>query len=420
MNRKHRAAGRILFEHLESRCVLAGNVTAELIDGSLHLTGDVLGNGIAITGTETPGEVRVSGTPATVHDQTLINGQAVSFIFLVTNDIVINTGDGNDGIEVAKVVLAGNLTIDAGDGVDYVGVGSSRSASGQDWSAPVPWPPAGEIVPGQLITSPSPPYGPLAIMPPEPFYTPLHHSPGHVQIIGELRVETGDGSDNVFVGGTSVGADVYVRTGGSNDFFVVRIVGARNLDLGMARGADLVNIAVLATRGTMTLETGFDNDIVSLVNSHARGATALLGSDGHNHFAVSGCLFDGTLYGAFGDQSDRMIIRHSVMNGSATFIMRGGFDRLDVDFSLGKFFSTNTGSGSDLVCVRGSALDNIFAALGDGDDQMWMVGSAINQPILSDGGAGADTIHHRNCRMRLSGIINFEAVLEGWLAGLDA
>ena len=170
----------------------------------------------------------------------------------------------------------------------------------------------------------------------------------------------------------------------------------------------------------MTVETGFDNDIVSIVNSHARGSTALLGSDGQNHFAVANCLFEARCTDAFGDQSDRVIIRNSVMNTAPRSITRGGFDRIDVDYSVGKFFSANTGAGSDLVCVRGSALDNIFADLGEGDDQMWMVGSSVERPILSDGGAGIDYIHHRSCRMTMPGLANFEGIIEGWPAGLDA
>ncbi len=416
MYRNQRAAGRILFERLECRRVLAGNVTAALVDGTLTLTGDIFGNGIAIVGTETPGEVRVTGTPATPFDQTLVNGQSEPLTFVVTKDIVIDTGDGNDGIEVGKVMLRGSLTIEAGDDLDYVCIGSSRADDGTIYSAPISWPPPGQDVPGREVID----FDGQPFVVPRTVYTPLNHSPGFVYVAGELRVGTGDGSDYIYVGRTSVGSDITARTGGSDDVFVVRAAGAHNLDLGMARGADLVNISVLATRGAMTVETGFDNDIVSIVNSHAQGSTSLLGSDGQNHFAITNCLFYGSVYGAFGDQSDRVTIRASVMLGNATFFTRGGVDRIDLDYSVGKFFSANTGAGTDLVCVRGSALDNIFAGLGEGDDQMWLVGSSVERPILSDGGAGIDYIHHRSCRMTMPGIANFEGVIDGWPAGLEA
>ncbi len=416
MTRNQRAAGRLLFERLECRRVLAGNVTAALVDGTLTLTGDIFGNGIAIVGTETPGEVRVTGTPAMPSDQTLVNGQSEPLTFVVTNDIVIDTGGGNDGVEVAKVILRGSLKIEAGDDLDYVCIGSSRGDDGAIYSAAVSWPPAGQEVPGAKSSI----HPDSHLLCREQF---THRSPTpQASFISAASCTWGRATAPTM--STSAERRLApispLEPAAATTYLWSCAVGARNLNLGMARGADLVNISVLATRGAMTLETGFDNDIVSVVNSHARGSTSLLGSDGHNHFAVTNCLFDGSLYGAFGDQSDRVTIRNSVMKGSATFFTRGGFDRIDVDYSVGMFFSANTGAGSDLVCVRGSALDNIFANLGEGDDQMWMVGSAVERPILSDGGAGIDYIHHRSCRMTMPGLANFEGIIEGWPAGLDA
>src|SRR5687767_1367977 len=102
MNRIFRAArGRSMHvEQLETRRVMAGNILAEVIDGTLFIDGDDLANGIAIQGTENPGEVRLIPVPAVAGDVTYLNDQTGHLTFEFTEDIVIRMGGGNDGVEL--------------------------------------------------------------------------------------------------------------------------------------------------------------------------------------------------------------------------------------------------------------------------------------------------------------------------------
>jgi hypothetical protein len=394
MNRHCRAASRkrLQFERLESRHLMAGNVTAELIDGTLYLTGDDAANGIAIVGTETPGEVIVTGTPAFAGDVTELNQQDGPLTFIVTKDIVIRTGAGNDGVELNNVGVPRNLSIETGDGLDRVAIGYCTVNAAVN----VVWPPATENVPGGVIYDPqsfSSGNDRIAVII-EPIYKPLNWTVGTVGVGRDLSISTGDSADYVFLGHTHIGRNLALRTEDGQDNFIVHTVSALNFDAGTGRDADLANITGLSTRGQMTLETGFGNDFVSYAASHAHGAATFLGGHGNNQVFVGTSVFSSSLYAEFGVDHDRLVIKSSMLLGNSTFFTGQGADRIDINYTFGRFVSANTGEQGDSLNIVGSALDNIYAALGDGDDQMSVVVSRILYPLIADGGTGAGDIMH--------------------------
>jgi hypothetical protein len=312
----------------------------------------------------------------------------------VTGDIVIRMAGGNDGVEINSISLPRNLTIETGDGLDRVSLGSVVSADGRPVAPYIAWPPAGEVVPGGMIIDPSytPTYTVGEVVP--TLYTPLNLVPGNVAVARDLSIDTGGGSDYVYLGYTQVTANIGMRNGDGDDVFVVRVASARNLDAGMGRGHDLANIAGLTTRVQMTLETGFGNDFVSYATSHARGPATFLGGHDNNQFYIGTSVFSSTLYVALGVDNDRLGLTASMLLGNSTFITGAGSDRIDVDYSFGRFLSFDTGTDTDALIIRGSALDNIFAAMGDGDDHLSLVGSRILHPYIAAGGAGTNDVLH--------------------------
>ena len=84
---------------------------------------------------------------------------------------------GNDGVELNKLSVMGNLTIETGEGLDRVSVGSS---AGTSTTSNINWPPAGENVPGGELFPTGPIYN--MVMPPDVLYRPLNLSPGSVGI----------------------------------------------------------------------------------------------------------------------------------------------------------------------------------------------------------------------------------------------
>jgi hypothetical protein len=396
MNRKICAArGRSLrVERLEPRRVMAGSVLAEVIDGTLFIDGDHQGNGIAIYGTGTPGEVRVAGTPAVAGDVTFLNDQTGHLTFVVTGDIVIRMGAGNDGVELNSVNVPRNLTIETGDGLDRVSIGSILSPEGHLVAPYVAWPPAGAVVPGGMIVDPSylPNYTPGEVIP--AIYTPLNQSPGNVAVARDVSIDTGNASDYVYLGHAQVNGNFALRSGEGDDVLVMRTVTARNVDAGMGRGHDLANIRALTSRVQMTLETGFGNDFVSYAASHARGPATFLGGHDNNQFYIATSVFSASLYVSTGADNDRLAVNSSMLLGNSTFITGNGSDRVDIDYSFGRFVSVDMGSEVDALIIRGSALDNIFAAMGDGDDHLSLVGTRILHPFIIDGGTGINDVLH--------------------------
>jgi hypothetical protein len=119
---RHRVPSRRLYvEQLENRAVLAGNVLAQLTDGTLFITGDNLDNHIMVQGNG--GEVTVQGVL-----DTMINGDGAAATFHGAERIEIVGGDGDDTVfaalwaaidDAAKIA---EMRIDTGTGRDGVAV----------------------------------------------------------------------------------------------------------------------------------------------------------------------------------------------------------------------------------------------------------------------------------------------------------
>jgi hypothetical protein len=113
------SARRLSVEQLENRAVLAGNVLAQLTDGTLFITGDNLDNNIMVQ--SNGGEVSVQGVAGTG-----INGDSAAAIFQDVERIEIVGGDGDDTVLAALWAAVGDtatiadIQIDTGAGRDGV------------------------------------------------------------------------------------------------------------------------------------------------------------------------------------------------------------------------------------------------------------------------------------------------------------
>jgi hypothetical protein len=112
-----------------------GNVNAMVVDGNLIIKGDALGNRFTVLG-RTTNNYEVTG-----EDGTTVNGLPMD-ILEVTGEVVIstkagndrpridghirkvtiNTGPGNDRIDVGDPVVSGDLIIETGPGNDIVDI----------------------------------------------------------------------------------------------------------------------------------------------------------------------------------------------------------------------------------------------------------------------------------------------------------
>ncbi|HYE21509.1 MAG TPA: hypothetical protein VEA69_23885 [Tepidisphaeraceae bacterium] len=102
---------------LESRTLLAGNVTAVLVGGDLVLTGDAARNRVLITtGQDRDAQVRVVG----LDDDTTINGEFDAAFSGVTGAVRVALGSGADSVAVRDLTLVRPILINTGRGGDTV------------------------------------------------------------------------------------------------------------------------------------------------------------------------------------------------------------------------------------------------------------------------------------------------------------
>jgi hypothetical protein len=294
------SARRLVLETLEGRNLLAGNVTASVVDGELRITGDGGANWVQVTqipgvdGKGTTFQVkglpfnatfRSDGTPAPGTLATTVNGQASVLYNASSDKIRSNLGSGNDVFTLLNADLAA-LVLNTGDGRDYVGIVSDT------------------------------------------FYS---SSP---------NINTGtDAQNNIddvrFASVTCSTQGIIVATGGGNDN---------------------VSISSVTIKKTLSLNTSQGNDTVRISSLTCNGLlTASLGSGADNLTLDHGTL--NTISLDFGDGNDTATMSYFTSNGS-TFKLGGGNDLLNFKEQLQiKNYDTVDGGDGDDSFHRGSMVD---------------------------------------------------------------
>ncbi len=211
------------FEKLEDRALLAGNVTAAVVDGCLTVTGDSKDNIIAVHQTQS-GDWVVNG-----FSKTKINGGS-SDTFSEVSCIHISMCGGNDVVGVATGCLPQELDIDTAGGNDLVAlvglkVGSVDVTTGSGIDA--------LIVVGLETLAQETPENPSAV-------SPLSVTEGNR---GSAMFDTGDATDFVLLAGVKAG-NLSLCTGKGNDYvgmLGVCVDECLNVDIGS--GADMLGVA---------------------------------------------------------------------------------------------------------------------------------------------------------------------------------
>lgn len=144
MSRKPARSRRLTVESLESRAMLAGNVTVTVTDGVLNVAGDDKANGVAIrqlappNGPTTPWpgvRLEITGIPAVngSSQQTTINGGASVIVEGVKNGVGIWLGGGQDLLKVVNPLPATNGAPNRAQvnlpGVVQIGLGEDGGAA---------------------------------------------------------------------------------------------------------------------------------------------------------------------------------------------------------------------------------------------------------------------------------------------------
>ncbi len=241
-NKTHRY--RMALEHLEDKRLLAGDVSVNVIDGSLVIRGDMEANGVAVTAGDMRGEFIIAGLPvgdaATsingVFDRVVVSG--------ISRGMHLALGDGDDLANVFDVNVRGNVSIQAGAGDDHVRVGGPRRDAADST---------------EIAT----------------------------RIGGRLLVDLGSGNDRLLVTAAALGRGLDVDGGAGDDDVAITDSRSRGF-VGIRTGAGEDRVVIEGTRaGLARIGTGAGADHVALVDSAFSGVSVHAG-DGDDRVELAG------------------------------------------------------------------------------------------------------------------------------------
>lgn len=332
--RRHGRACR--FESLERRDLMAGNVTANLIGGTLYINGDNSSNSVVVSRLPN-GAVEVLGKFSAGGD-TRINSQvgARPQFFGVTGNVTANMFSGNDEINffgaspTAPLVAPYDLLVYTQDGNDVVGM--TNVYAGRD-----------------------------------------------------MLVNTGSGVDNFTAVTATVGNNLYalenanLHLNGYSDF--VNIYGnswiGNQLQVRLNQGNDTFK-ANRTTVGSMFVDAGGGNDSIYLDNLTSRSWVSIDPGIGSDLTMVQHCSI-----------GDDLIVSEATGARPTT-----DFDRVTIFGTQVKdYLSVQGNRGREDVRIDYTAVDNLFASLGDGADVLNIKNSTIRRSWSLSGGNGYDSLN---------------------------
>ena len=189
---------RLMVESLESRRLLAGDCSVELDDGELEIECDKADNRFSVE--EIAGDLIVQGTDGT----TTVNGVPLLNLGPVDlEDLEIETGKGDDQLDISGITMSGDLEIETGQGSDRVRMAFADIVIGGDVDIETGQDDDTVLIAAGFI-------GPVV-----------------VDIGGDLEIETGRGNDIVLLASANfvfsapaelnVGGDLEVELGQGDD-----------------------------------------------------------------------------------------------------------------------------------------------------------------------------------------------------------
>ena len=326
-------------EALESRQLLAGNVTAVITDfGNLLIVGDSADNVVQVD-VDGFGNVEVTG-----HEGTHVNSTNLSSSQL-SGDIRIALFGGDDSL-----VLDG-----PGDHVPVNNI-SILTGTGDD---------------AAIVSNMS-------------------------EIAGSVGIFTGSGDDQAAIKYSSAGGNMTISSGSGDDTNTIANANAANLTMltGTGNDSDTIYYSV-ATNNVTIISTAGDDvvDIESVISSNLSISTG----SGDDQLEMTDVHTKYNAVVATGGGADSVIISHSTVSGDLYVNTGSGNDELAmkyVDAGAEGRTSIRTGSGNDQVAIGESDFGSSATLfLAGGSDELSVAG-AVNGAGLLSGGVGTDRIEN--------------------------
>ena len=373
---------RLRVELLEDRQLLAGDVDVFAIGNVLHVRGDGLDNGLAITSTS-EGVLEVSGLNQG-GAVTTINGLA-SQPFIRIKEIIISLGEGNDALVATRMPLSGSMSIQMGQGNDFVGLGEFDNNSLVDSAVnslldalvistnlAIDTGEGNDIVAGRNVSTKA---LVLTTLGGDDVITLDHqgnpgdpnHVPGITASAG-LAINAGEGTNIVTLSGLNI-MSLTVTGGAVQDTVTVeKATIAKGANIQAKDGANLVTLEEVTSK-SLHVSAGLGNDTVTLEQVTCSKRISLSDNYGNDLFDLE-------------DVAARSL------GISAGF----GADTISLeDVTTTQSIRIDSGDGEDEVTLKDIIAKSLATALGDGADELSLDNVAATKKVIIGGGIGNDT-----------------------------
>lgn len=372
---KHHKHCRLGVEQLESRVLMAGDLSVAFSQGSLIINGDDQANGLQIVAGPVAGTVQVQGLLEGGANTTL-NHQRGPLVFSTPSNIVVALGDGNDNFQMQNVRSCGALRVGLGGGNDKADFSGTSMGSmnvdtgiGRDTLAI-----RDASVAGALDASGQAYFGAAKLF-----------SFDRVQVGGVLSVTTGNGADVLGLNGIKA-TSVSVRSEATYDDAALFGKRVTLNDVAVSGGLSIVT-------GGGSINAGVANDNVALTNVSAASLHVDSGR-GHDVVTVQDAAVTGSLnlqgeayYGA----AKQTTLNRVQVGQLLSVTTADGNDVVTLNQVSAKSVAVITGEGADNVSLNRVTAEQLFASLGAGDDKL-AVGDCSAQAVTLDGGLGKNQL----------------------------
>lgn len=393
---------RLGAERLEPRQLLAGDVSASVVHGTLFITGDNADNFVEVFGSGTPGQFVVEGFTDNHGVNTTINHSSNPQSFSGVTNISVSLKKGDDFFGFEQGTVAGNLSIDMGDGNDEVNVGIPKLVT-------------------TVISTPT--ATPLLVTPLVPTI-----STSSATINGALCINLGSGNNWLIEGSTHVkGSETvnacdgddrieFIDTGGLPGLTTIGngVTVDHDLCVNLGGGSNYLDAYDLRVNGSFKVSGTGTNDVELAAINVAKDAVFNLCGCGNQDFSIEPEVAWGTptmgqqnhiggnLLVNTGSGNDDVTEASLIVDGSNTIntgcgndevmlgeTLTGGPIPVDYMVSVGKDLCVNLGGGCDTLRtdrVQAGNNVNVTQAQGTADISLRNTfGKALS--IKTDGGA---------------------------------
>jgi hypothetical protein len=432
---------RLGAERLEVRQLLAGDVSASVVRGTLVINGDNADNFVEVFGTGTAGQFVVEGFTDNHGVNTTINHSSNPQTFNGVTNISVTLKRGDDFFGFEQGTVAGNLNIDMGDGNNEVNVGIPKLVStfiSSPTARPllVTIPTSAATINGALCINLGTGNGWLI--------------EGSTHVMGTETVNTCNGNDRIeFIdtggvegeetigNGVTVDHDLAVNLGGGSNYldaydltvngsFKVNGSGTNDIDLAVLNVAKdaVFNLCgrgnqtfflgpepevgtIVATQqnhvgGDLIVNTGGGNDDVT-ESSLSVGGSNKINTDGGNDSVILGDLDDdppevnyqvtvaNDLIVNLGCGTDSLTADN--VRPAHNFIISQGLGNSTISLTAiygPQLLKITTDGGQDHVTLNGLGITTVMVDLGAGNDSLSVTQATVSISTF-EGGTGVNT-----------------------------